>query len=1180
MSSNLLELYKLLLNFASNPDDMGIDEKLSKYDIKSSYAEDILEFEGQLNNRVTLKNLIEKNINVQDLRWFVQKVKEDHHPIQIFLNKLVSNTLSTSDHVKVYEKLLSLWSKYATPKEIDDFSKMPVTQDWVKSHKDNFLVNSKEKIKKYIEDIDSVLKTVTNFNDVFPLIFRAWSDDPERLVAYVLWLLKRGQSSKDIVDSKLFHYYFIGCIENPSNKDGLVFRLMACMREQEELKPILEKVSKISANFYFKDIAPGSASYHSSYPNRALTGEELSVEQSSQPEMLETLRPRLVLPNTHDVNSYFNLFGLAYIVELIETDNTQYFSDIKSILGNLRLEEIINFLPQINFSKLLNIKFEYLLEALGEDKILQILEKKHWFICRFMTSHLWKSYFEKLTVSDKNILIEEIKTQPDLNVYALLIALYSQDDTSELMRENIYAVILDAALKVDEDENLDKFLKRQASFHQAYVQNKAKSYCIDLNELREGFNTSGLTEDFVNLMHDAWGSQLNSYNRFKRLYPNINTSYPDTKYALNVSIIQLEISLKKENVNLSTALDLIEKNTQAHQRLLTELLLSTNDDVTQELIIKEITKKFPEIDWKFLSINDKFLEQLTAEYANATLYKKITNKKIDSDWSDRALLFAVEKNKEEIVTQFLNMSGDDAPTGKGLDKALSAAVSKNHQVMVNDIFTIIVDAIVSTTKKQKYVYDFFIDMVVRGGHDIIRSMLAVTSPNTLTQSCVDKLLCKAAGYGDKIIVQDILAMSGENKPSQDGIKAALREINNKMDYYNDFNSEYKKIVEYILNMTGNSKLTQENIVKFLSEVVKKEYKNIAPYILNMTGDNKPTQESVSNALIVAAGEWRPTIVKDIIAMSGDNKPTQESVNYALTEAATNRYVNIVKDIIAMPGDNKPTQNGVNDALTEAAKKGSLYIVKDIIAMSGDNKPTPQGVNGALQEAVENYSRAMTEDPINNNLMSNSSKATEVESYQTISKDILAMSVDNKPTQEGVSNVLYSAVNMNNQDIVVEIFGMQGDNKPTQDTIEKAKNILINFENFEKELCKLNKFQNIHPEVNRVYDIFLYVKERLRENDVTGAIAYLEKEKTKIEMSIKKLQSFSRIKTFQNIITTILSCVACIAFLGLPIVYVKSKLQENYEKRGSQFMFFSDGAKQTSKVCLYQLECLKTNILGG
>jgi hypothetical protein len=531
---------------------------------------------------------------------------------------LVSGELYSSNPLKAYEALVTYWEEHEVHDQdtaaIATFKNDKKTKDWLSQQHIDSPQDCRRRIDEHLEKIDSLLGEVFNPYGLIPIIFRAWGYSPEHLTAFLLWLLKKGQSSEEIVNSKLFHYFFISYIGNPSNSNGPVFQLADCMSQQNELREVYDILSKKSASFVFNDKGKGSASYHSSYPDRSLTGTRLGQGASSSAEILETSTPTLRLPHPHKAKAYLTLFGLDYLIELILTDNREHLAAIQEAFEQLTLEEIARCFKEVNFKNLRNISADSLAKILGEKKILQLIEQQQWVICRLMSPSLWQSFFSNKSTENKNKLIERIKSKQDIEAYQLLIALYEQCDDKS-MQATIYEAVL--VLTLDEEETLEHFLKKNSHAHMSFLQQQSDVYDASLSNLAKQIPPKGLTKKFVDTIQHEWGNQLESYNRFKRICSYHPSSFPPDKYARDVWIIQLESEIKKEAFDLRAVLCFFETEITTRKRLLTELLLTSTDDIIQQQVIQEIEKhkeEFKESSWRAMTISAQSLTELTSEY--------------------------------------------------------------------------------------------------------------------------------------------------------------------------------------------------------------------------------------------------------------------------------------------------------------------------------------------------------------------------------------------------------------------------------------------------------------------------------------------------------------------------------------------------------------------------------------
>ncbi len=145
--------------------------------------------------------------------------------------------------------------------------------------------------------------------------------------------------------------------------------------------------------------------------------------------------------------------------------------------------------------------------------------------------------------------------------------------------------------------------------------------------------------------------------------------------------------------------------------------------------------------------------------------------------------------------------------------------------------------------------------------------------------------------------------------------------------------------------------------------------------------------------------------------------------------------------------------------------------------------------------------------------------------------------------------------------------IQLDNKTQHDTVKLDDNTQSSsaLTQLKSSLNNLAIFTQYNQNIKTIHDILSEAQKLISNNKLNDAKQYLMTNKCKLETNILNLQSISKLNTLENVATTILTCVACLTILGIPLALLA--WMNNLEKKGDCFMFFSKSAKQNAKVAL-------------
>jgi hypothetical protein len=206
------------------------------------------------------------------------------------------------------------------------------------------------------------------------------------------------------------------------------------------------------------------------------------------------------------------------------------------------------------------------------------------------------------------------------------------------------------------------------------------------------------------------------------------------------------------------------------------------------------------------------------------------------------------------------------------------------------------------------------------------SYLQVVTPD------INELLVSSSRQGHIKIAAYLCTLEDENKPSSNGIDAAL---------YLAAQEEHMEIVHLFCALTSGNKPSQQGIDETLILIIEKGRLDIVNLLCTLPGNNKPSQQGVDLAFMRATIKGHTETVHYFCALTGDNRPSLKGGNGALALALELGHSTIISSLRTFISNSEPDQGEVYEALILAAIKGHRDIVSQLCGLTGNSRPSQQ-----------------------------------------------------------------------------------------------------------------------------------------------------------------------------------------------------------------------------------------------
>jgi|GEM_PF-6879914 len=422
-------------------------------------------------------------------------------------------------------------------------------------------------------------------------LFRYFIDNTEQFSAAILWLLRRGISIEQILETNLL-------------QDFMLYNLISLNDPESEIKEFYTLLYRFPEAHLLVEAAGQVRCEDPAFQRFSLTGtlhpqkEMRSVQ--AQPAFMQ------FTPSLENFQALHELFGQKFLVSAIEWYNQAnhdvWFSALNHALNqsitDAQLLDLINQIAAKNnphllqtLASLLDDKTTELLAARHHGSILHLLPYKP-ALCQQISAMNLMPYLEE--ISDRHDSIFDIIPQ--------LMAMFNAfRDTNTTVAGVVYETIIDKMLSnqsIWDDISLITQLRKFSE--------KDRLLAKKQQELEAQFDQSVAQQDFslpftvdnYHVIVDVWFSVSQKINLLKNL-ALLSSACPNDKYCLQTHIAYVVFSHQGSNFKLDEFIQALEiepflasDEVTEYERLLIEIMTTIDNESIRHEIIDKLNEKY------------------------------------------------------------------------------------------------------------------------------------------------------------------------------------------------------------------------------------------------------------------------------------------------------------------------------------------------------------------------------------------------------------------------------------------------------------------------------------------------------------------------------------------------------------------------------------------------------------
>lgn len=749
-------------------------------------------------------------------------------------------------------------------------------------------------IQSWLQHFSQMLATQEPAIDLIPLALNYFYE-PQKLTAFLMWLLSKNTTPKQIIESNLLQRFFLmHMISMEAKEDNLLDALYknlnffsAANASVKRLFTLAKKtVIRLASTCNFEIITNNKKHYES---HTLLAPLFESVDEDNEPTVnrkrykhrkrvevisLSNLQKQPVLtfvPTEENISALYDLFEIDFVHALnleidVHTETLEWILKKKQVVIPTLLQQIKN--NHIVFKKAIK-----LVEIMDISNPLTILMPP--------SSPPIQLYF--LTLNSKTI--------PDNKVIAHIDSLISIDSLYSLNE----LLLLVEAFKTLQNQTNDRPSFDTKSLHtlQKHIFEHAlkrdihyndelenaiselpdlSTLCDDkIKELRWSFDAAFSIQNPFDSLRNKWSELLPIVNFLKWLSPEIvNYPYPFSIYQLWSEVLKKTWLYTQENEADFNLAGFIE-NYSHHYHDECNLKRILLESLTR-LHIPELLQKIStcldnrRITWWKEHWEDRYsvLEKAIKQENNALL-DIIINNHFEADYTE-TLSFAINCGNLYAIQHLLAMEDRVLDLGIiptfyrlaieseqwSILRELTANKKTHHAESINHLFT-------QAKKTKNWLY--------------IKCLL----PHIRNKNEVTHLLHEALADNQWDIVKSALQLSGENKPKKNAVCAVIDKA---------LEQERWDILLLLITLESDIKISQVDVSSILGQAIKDDHWDIVLKIVSQI-DNPADCEALSYAceMAIAKREW--STLRALLSLPNEIGPDADIRQLALIMARKN-----------------------------------------------------------------------------------------------------------------------------------------------------------------------------------------------------------------------------------------------------------------------------------------------------
>ncbi|MCW8397343.1 ankyrin repeat domain-containing protein [Legionella sp. PATHC038] len=725
---------------------------------------------------------------------------------------------------------------------------------------------------------------------------REWVSEPELFAALILWLLQRNVTTKQILQTYLFHDFLKYHLFTLYSEDNEIFHLFALLNHFPETKPLLEAARQTRSD-------------EQAFQHYALDGtlskNKLQDIPRSVPPLQFSLKPTNFL-------ALHKLFGQQFLIAAItseEQNNSKWLHTLNQTLNQPQV--IAHELPTIialvarEFSPQ---TLEHLAHLIDDDTAQQLLSNNEGAV--FYLLPYKPKLLEQINEENVTRFIQQITlgNTSDPEIIFQLMALFSMlSKEKNPVTERVFEAILDnLALHpmLLEDEKLLRRLRKYPDCGRIIDQKSEaiKQYvntCI-IAQTRE----PTLSSDNYHLIEDTWLHATRKLSVLDLIKPQAKYEL-DNKYALQAKIAEVAFLCHGQHFDLNAFIDalslapVVADEVSEYERVLIEILAVIDDEFIREQILKLLEDEpIQRHNWAAKEYEGKTIFIKAAQHGNLGLIALLEDQ-IAPNTLNKAIRTAARSNQWRVVDHLCRNNKVQLSSAE-LEKIIFLAAGQGQLKVIKYLLSTY-DYEPSSTE-----LIHILNAAITYDQLGVIQLFYYSADNMPKQSGINKLFQAAIELGHWDIAL-FIAQSEKNPPSLVAIEKAFTHAANTMQL----------------------------------EAMKK---------LCLSSTNAPSAQTIQRVFVKACQEGNLPVVQSLAEFSKQFPPA--ILGEALAQASIYEHMDIISHLCNL-STNPPKQSSINHGLVAAAKAGKRGPVEFFCSMTTPNQPTQRGVNQALLETVKN-----------------------------------------------------------------------------------------------------------------------------------------------------------------------------------------------------------------------------------
>ena len=849
----------------------------------------------------------------------------DHHDYMDFL-LFCSKTLGDKNHATMY--LLAL--QYLLASHVDSehhtlhaskicalFSALlqeykEETRIFYHSHQDKLdkfpqiaIIIAAEKTREYVALLTLQLQGQENPLSIAQLLLK-FVDDTERFAAAILWLLRRGVSSEQILPLNLLQHfmaYNIAYLHATDSPIQHLYRVLAQFPEAEALIKAAENVYCEERGFHTEE--NGTRSY-------AING--VLCEQRKLHHVAINI-PALDFSKTEDnFTALYQVFDVSFLIaavvwyanmeepvwqtslsRVLNSEDSTTAAQLPSLINTIALREDPHTLAVL--SSLIADKMAEKLVSQRCGAVLHLLPFNH--TVRWKMSERDIGHYLEIMRSRHAAVVEVI---PQL--MSILIAF---QDENKAVADLVYEAILDVILQHSEyaeDRFLVKFLKKYPEKETIFAK-KSAMLDAELDQCIEArLATERLDIDGYHLIEDSWLRVTRSLFVLHEIAPAFSSHCPSDKYQLQSQVMKRFFSLHPREFDvddfmaaLGLSPEFAANGVNEYERALIEMLIAMDDEAIRARILDTFEKNdHKRNQWMQTIYGVDHVFNRAIKAGNLGLIQSLESKIIPN--YNEAVSLAADSKQWRVVNYFCQ--------------------SKGHHLDLIDVKDLLIKAI---DQGQLSTVQFICE------HRL----------HPLASKIVDQAFIQASASGYLDVARYLLDLQGSRLGATIIAKALDRAIlNNKPD-----------LIAFIGNLPPN--LILSNVVeRALIYAVTHDNLPLLQQLCSLDG-NPPGPKAIEKAFQKAIKFGHLAIVAFLCDLS-PNGPNQAAIDVGLIDAIENRFLPIVQHLSSV-SSHHPSVSAIEKGFQRSITLKCFDYAKYLCNFSHP-KPRPAIIDRALQSVAK------------------------------------------------------------------------------------------------------------------------------------------------------------------------------------------------------------------------------------